>query len=117
MTEIESIKIKSFLRSLPPNPSYSFSSVSSRETGKSTHGYHRYPAKFIPQLAETILDNYTDKENAHVNDPFMGSGTTIVSALTRGHVASGTDINRIAYLTTNKGSKNRKVYAKVREEH
>jgi len=71
------------------------------ETNKWTHCYHRYPTKFIPQLVEKIFDEYTTPgENIHVNDPFCGSGTTIVTALSRGFRASGADINRIAYLVT-----------------
>lgn len=69
-----------------------------------THGYHKYPAKFIPQLAEKILTKYAPDDarnrnnNLHINDPFMGSGTTIVVALANGHMASGSDINPVAYL-------------------
>jgi hypothetical protein len=36
----------------------------------------------------------------HVNDLFMGSGTTDVCAITRGYKASGTDINYISELIT-----------------
>jgi hypothetical protein len=35
-----------------------------------------------------------------VNDPFYGCGTTIVSAISQGHKASGTDINKFAHLLT-----------------
>lgn len=70
------------------------------ETGKWTHSYHRYPAKFIPQLVERLLDEYRLTPAAHVNDPFLGSGTTIVTAISRGMRASGTDVNRLSYLLT-----------------
>lgn len=71
-----------------------------------THGYHKYPAKFIPQLVEKILIEYAPPEKLscgslsglHINDPFMGSGTTIVVAITNGCAASGVDINPVAYL-------------------
>ena len=79
---------------------WSFSQCKPSDTGKWTHGYHRYPAKFIPQLAELLMDTYITNGTASVNDPFMGSGTTLVSALSRGLHASGTDINKIAYLIT-----------------
>ena len=36
----------------------------------------------------------------HVNDLFMGSGTTIACAISRGCRASGTDINYISELIT-----------------
>lgn len=80
---------------------WSFSECKPSDTGKWTHGYHRYPAKFIPQLVEKLMDTYIgEKVTASVNDPFMGCGTTIVSAISRGFKASGTDINRIAFLMT-----------------
>lgn len=77
---------------------WSFSEYKPSDTGKWTHGYHRYPAKFIPQLVEKLMDTYIDTKTASINDPFMGCGTTIVSAISRGFHASGTDINIIAYL-------------------
>ena len=79
---------------------WSFDGCKPSDTGKWTHGYHRYPAKFIPQLAERLMAEYISNGTASVNDPFMGCGTTIVSAISRGFHASGTDINRIAYLVT-----------------
>lgn len=82
------------------DPSWSFSEISRLETTKWTHGYHRYPAKFIPQLVEKLFDEYVTSNHPHINDPFFGSGTTIVSAISRGYIASGTDINGIAYLMT-----------------
>ncbi len=79
---------------------WSFVGYKPSDTAKWTHGYHRYPAKFIPQLVEKLIDEYTSCKNAHINDPFMGSGTTIVTAISKGFKASGTDINKIAYLMT-----------------
>ena len=79
---------------------WSFVEYKPSDTGKWTHGYHRYPAKFIPQLVEKLIDEYVSGEDAHINDPFYGCGTTIVTAISRGFKASGTDINKIAYLIT-----------------
>ncbi|MGB9892720.1 DNA methyltransferase, partial [Thermodesulfovibrio yellowstonii] len=79
---------------------WSFAEYKPSDTGKWTHGYHRYPAKFIPQLVERLIDEYIHQKDAHINDPFMGCGTTIVTAISRGFKASGTDINKIAYLIT-----------------
>lgn len=77
---------------------WSFAEYERSDIGKWTHRYHRYPAKFIPQLVERLLDEYVCAGDAHINDPFYGSGTTIVTAISRGFKASGTDINRIACL-------------------
>ena len=83
---------------LKENSEWSFAEFKPSETSKWSHGYHRYPAKFIPQVIEKLMDKYLDSEESHVNDPFFGCGTTIVSALSRGFKASGTEINQIAYL-------------------
>jgi hypothetical protein len=77
---------------------WSFDYLKPSDTNKLTHGYHRYPAKFIPQLVEKLLDEYIAGKEAHINDPFMGSGTTIATAISKGFKASGTDINKLAYL-------------------
>jgi hypothetical protein len=79
---------------------WTFAKYKPSDTGKWTHSYHRYPAKFIPQLVEKLIDEYIFDKEAHINDPFMGCGTTIVTAVSRGFKASGTDINRISSLIT-----------------
>lgn len=79
---------------------WSFVGYKPSDTGKWTHSYHRYPAKFIPQLVERLIAEYVFSEEAYINDPFMGCGTTIVTAISKGFKASGTDINKIAYLIT-----------------
>jgi DNA modification methylase len=77
--------------------SWSFKDATRTETFYLTHGYHRYPAKYIPQLAARVI-----KENSQagdlVCDPFMGSGTTLVEAMVNGRKAYGTDINPVAVM-------------------
>ncbi|HPB47631.1 MAG TPA: hypothetical protein PLX16_03335 [Exilispira sp.] len=79
---------------------WSFIEYKPSDTGKWTHNYHRYPAKFIPQLVEKLIDEYIICSEAHINDPFFGCGTTIITGISRGFKVSGTDINKIAYLIT-----------------
>jgi len=79
---------------------WTFAEYKPSDTGKWTHSYHRYPAKFIPQLVEKLIDEYITSEDAHIDDPFMGCGTTIVTAISRGFKSSGTDINKISSLIT-----------------
>ncbi|MDI6758402.1 MAG: hypothetical protein QMD94_01830 [Candidatus Omnitrophota bacterium] len=80
---------------------WSFEGFSPSQTSKLTHCYHRYPAKFIPQLVEKLMDDYlVGYGHFHVNDLFMGSGTTLACAIARGYFASGTDINYNAELIT-----------------
>lgn len=83
------------------SPDWSFKGLTPSQTAKLTHCYHRYPAKFIPQLVEKLMDEYLLGYGPfHVNDLFMGSGTTLVCAITRGYFASGTDVNYSAELIT-----------------
>ncbi len=85
---------------MPVEEKWAFRGCTPSDTGKWTHDYHRYPAKFIPQLVEKLIAEYVSTRDAHVNDPFMGCGTTIVTAIASGFHASGTDINRLAHLIT-----------------
>ena len=84
---------------------WSFAQYKPSDTSKLTHCYHRYPAKFIPQLVEKLMDEYlVGMKEPHVNDLFMGSGTTIVCAISRGYKSSGTDINYISEGGTKEGA-------------
>jgi DNA modification methylase len=79
--------------------SWSFREIDRLGTSYLTHSYHRYPAKFIPQLAARLI-----KENSQagelVCDPFMGSGTTLVEAIVNNRRTYGTDINPVAVMIT-----------------
>jgi len=77
--------------------SWSFEGLTQGDTNYITHGYHRYPAKFIPQLASRLINNFTKKGDL-VIDPFMGSATTLVEAKILGRRSIGIDINPVAYL-------------------
>lgn len=99
-TKLSSDDIFQMFSSKQVDDGWSFAEYKPSETGKWTHGYHRYPAKFIPQLVEKLVDEYIQDNNATINDPFMGCGTTIVTGISRGLFTSGTDINRIAFLIT-----------------
>jgi DNA modification methylase len=94
------LSIQEEFKKIKVDKAWSFIGYKPSDTGKWTHCYHRYPAKFIPQLVEKLIDEYVSIKDAHINDPFYGCGTTIVTAISRGFKASGTDINKIAYLMT-----------------
>jgi len=57
-----------------------------------THGIHRYPAKFFPELPRWIIERYSAYGDT-VLDPFMGSGTTNVEALILGRNSVGIDVD------------------------
>jgi len=66
-------------------------------TGYLTHSIHPYPAKFIPQIPNAIIQELSSV-NETILDPFCGSGTTLVEALRLGRHAIGVDANPLACL-------------------
>lgn len=80
--------------------SWSFSDKTRKDTAYITHGYHRYPAKFIPQIVSRLVRGYTKKGDIVV-DPFGGCGTTVVESKIMGRPSIGVDINPVAVLITN----------------
>jgi DNA modification methylase len=79
------------------DPSWAFADCTRTQTQYITHGYHTYPAKFIPQLAARLIRELSS-ENEIIVDPFMGSGTTIIEAMIQGRIGVGVDINPVAHL-------------------
>lgn len=66
-----------------------------------THNYFKYPCKFIPQIPNWALENLISNNKAKkVYDPFAGSGTTLVEAVLRGHLAYGSDIDPLSRMMT-----------------
>jgi len=92
-------EILTIFNNLEEDVSWSFENLSRKETSYATHGYHRYPAKFIPQLARRCIEEYSDKSEI-ICDPFMGCGTSLVEALISGRKAVGVDINPVAWFIT-----------------
>lgn len=82
---------------IPVSPEWCFKNV--RSTEQWTHGYHRYPAKFLPNLVKKIIEDYTQPTDL-VADFFAGCGTTLVEAKVHGRKSIGVDINPVAELIT-----------------
>jgi site-specific DNA-methyltransferase (cytosine-N4-specific) len=66
-------------------------------TNNSTHSFHPYPAKYIPQIPNVLIDALSSPGDI-VYDPFLGSGTTCVEANILGRHAIGNDVNELAVL-------------------
>ena len=81
------------------DPSWSFSDKTRKDTAYITHGYHRYPAKFIPQIVSRLASKYTNEGDLIV-DPFGGCGTTLVESKVMGRPSVAVDINPVAVLIT-----------------
>jgi DNA modification methylase len=79
------------------NPDWCFKNVRSVEQW--THGYHRYPAKFLPNIVKKLIEDYAIN-NGTIADLFAGCGTTLVEAKIHGITSIGTDINPVAQLIT-----------------
>ncbi len=76
---------------------WSFAHLKRVETLWGPHGYHRYPAKFIPQLVHRIIETYSAPGDL-VGDPFLGSATTGIEALRLGRRFWGSDISQVALM-------------------
>jgi hypothetical protein len=70
---------------------------SDAKTNYLTHGIHPYPAKFIPQIPNALIQELSSVGDT-VADIFSGSGTTLVEALTLKRRAVGLDANPLACL-------------------
>lgn len=82
---------------IPESREWAFESV--RSTEQWTHGYHRYPAKFLPDVVRKLIEDYARNSNL-IADLFAGCGTTLVEAKVHGISSVGTDINPVAQLIT-----------------
>jgi len=68
-----------------------------KQVSYATHGIHKYPAKFIPQIPRYCIESYS-KVGDVVLDPFMGSGTTLLESYIAGRLSYGIDIHPLARL-------------------
>ena len=91
--------IKKVLSKIKIDHTWSFADKTRKDTAYITHGYHRYPAKFIPQIVSRLTEKYTKRDDLVV-DPFGGCGTTLVESKVLGRKSIGVDINPVAVLIT-----------------
>lgn len=111
-TEDQVMEIMAYARSEHPNdaqaeeavPNASLRSLSEMDwdfagakTNYLTHRLHPYPAKFIPQIPNALIQELS-RVGDTVGDIFCGSGTTLVEALTLKRNAVGIDASPLACL-------------------
>jgi DNA modification methylase len=73
--------------------------IVTRDVNSHTHGFHKYPAKFIPHIPKWAITKYLNGDkNKFVLDPFCGSGTTLVESVLAGYNAIGIDIDPLSAL-------------------
>jgi DNA modification methylase len=100
MPEAIATTIQKQFRTIQPSEDWSFRDTGRSQTTAFTHDYHRYPAKFIPQIVKKLIGDYAPNNTQTVCDPFGGCGTTLVEAKLLGHKSIGFDINPVAKLIT-----------------
>jgi len=72
-------------------------SFKDENTSYLTHGIHPYPAKFIPQIASSLIQNLSSPGEL-VFDPFSGSGTTALEANLARRKSVNIDLNPLAII-------------------
>ena len=71
----------------------------SRDQRALTHGIHKYPAKFFPELPRWIIERYSQKGDV-ILDPFTGSGTSNLEASLLGRDSVGVDVDLFSRFIT-----------------
>lgn len=73
--------------------------IVTRDVNTYTHGFHKYPAKFIPHVPKWAIGKYLNgSKDKNILDPFCGSGTTLVEGLLAGYNVIGMDIDPLSTL-------------------
>lgn len=74
-------------------------SINTNSVTQYTHGFHKYPAKFIPQIPQWAINKYLkNKKDKLILEPFCGSGTTLVESALSGNYSIGIDIDPLSAL-------------------
>ena len=68
-------------------------SFEGQRTARGVHRLHPWIGRFIPQIPRRLIEALS-RPGDRVADPFCGSGTTLVEALSAGRSAVGVDSTR-----------------------
>lgn len=71
--------------------------INSNSVSYFSHGFFKYPCRFIPHIPRWAILKYTKKKE-WVLDPFAGSGTSLVEAVLNGRNALGVDFDKLSQL-------------------
>ena len=72
--------------------------INTKSVNEFTHGFHKYPGKYIPQIPNWAIKKYLKTKKKTILDPFCGSGTTLVEGLLEKHNVIGVDIDPLSVL-------------------
>jgi len=94
------VKYKIVKNIIPENIDFgTILSINTNSVTQNTHGFHKYPAKFIPQIPQWAINKHLkNKTNKLILDPFCGSGTTLVESALSGNYSIGIDIDPLSAL-------------------
>ena len=73
--------------------------IISKDQSYLTHGIHKFPAKFFPELPRYLIRKYSEKGDI-VLDPMCGSGTVVLESMLNNRIGVGLDIDPMAQLIT-----------------
>lgn len=74
-------------------------SINTNSVTHNTHGFHKYPAKFIPQIPQWAINKYLKNQTGKlILEPFCGSGTTLVESALSGNYSIGIDVDPLSAL-------------------
>jgi DNA modification methylase len=71
--------------------------INSTNVNYFSHGFFKYPCKFIPQIPRWAIQQYS-KPGDIVLDPFAGSGTTLVESVLNKRIGLGIDFDKFSQL-------------------
>lgn len=73
--------------------------IVTRDVNTYTHGFHKYPAKFIPHIPKWAIGKYLNgNKDKNILDPFCGSGTTLVEGVLAGYNVIGVDVDPLSVM-------------------
>ena len=73
--------------------------ILARDVNTHTHGFHKYPAKFIPHIPKWAITKYlSGNKDKNILDPFCGSGTTLVEGILAGYNTIGIDVDPLSAM-------------------
>jgi hypothetical protein len=68
--------------------------------GKPIHRWYVFPHSFTSELVHALIDDWGLTPNDHILDPFVGAGTTLLTAKEREIPATGYDLSPLAVLAS-----------------
>lgn len=86
---------------IPQDPKFGATySIESNNITAYTHGFFKYPCKFIPHIPRWAIRRYLHNNKEGLLDPFCGSGTSLVEGVLHKKTCYGLEIDPFSRLLT-----------------